>query len=171
MARILGRTKIELKSGSAFVVKRFLATYNYIAPPGNTSADKPGSRTWQATRPRQNKGKGTTTMLTITPTAVMENDPSSELEVYAVIDGKKVYLPEEATYVMQDRRGLWFYSSRKPRLKEGDWTPNKISISCRTERGYVRALKTDSSVPWLDTCQRTVRVVNRGGMRRPIEAA
>ncbi len=108
-------------------------------------------------------------MLTITPTAMLEKDSSNELEVYAVIDGKKVYLPPEATYVMQDRRGLWFYSSRKPRLKEGDWTPNKTSISCKTERGYVRALKTESNVPWLDTCQRTVRMVASKGARRPAE--
>lgn len=108
-------------------------------------------------------------MLTITPTAVLEKSSTDELEVYAVIDGKKVYLPPEATYVMQDRRGLWFYSSRKPRLKEGDWTPNKTSISCKTERGYVRALKTDSNVPWLDTCQRTVRMVASKGARRPAE--
>jgi hypothetical protein len=111
-------------------------------------------------------------MLTITPTAVLDKNLSEELEVYAVIDGKKVYLPSEATYVMQDRRGLWFYSSRKPRLKEGDWTPNKTSISCRTDRGYVRALITDSNVPWLDSCQRTVRVLAAAnGARRPIEAA
>ena len=110
-------------------------------------------------------------MLTITPTANLDRDPAEEIEVYAVIDGKKVYLPSEATYVMQDCRGLWFYSKRKPRLKEGDWTPNKVSISCRTDRGYVRALRTESNVPWLDTCQRTVRVDASSGVRRPIEAA
>ncbi len=108
-------------------------------------------------------------MLTITPTAMLERNQTDELEVYAVIDGKKVFLPPEATYVMQDRRGLWFFSKRKPRLKEGDWTPNKTSISCKTDRGYVRALKTDSAVPWLDTCQRTVRIVATEGSRRPAE--
>ena len=106
-------------------------------------------------------------MLTITPSAKLDKNPSDELEVYAVIDGKKVYLPPEATYVMQDCRGLWFYSSRKPRIKEGDWTPNKTSISCRTDKGYVRALKTDANMPWLDTCQRTVRIVSGDGARRP----
>ncbi len=110
-------------------------------------------------------------MLTITPSAELNKNPSNELEVYAVIDGKKVFLPADATYVMQDCRGLWFYSKRKPRVKEGDWTPNKVSISCRTDRGYVRALKTDTNIPWLDTCQRTVRVVSRDGVRRPVEAA
>jgi hypothetical protein len=104
-------------------------------------------------------------MLTITPTAVLESNPLDELEVFAVIEGKKVYLPKEANYVMQDRRGLWFYSTRKPRPKEGDWTPNKTSIACRLERGFVRALKTDTNIPWLETCQRTIRIVNKDGNR------
>ena len=69
-------------------------------------------------------------MLTITPTAALNESPDRELEVFAVIEGKKVFLPEDANYIMQDRRGLWYYSSRKPRPKEGDWTPNKTSISC-----------------------------------------
>lgn len=108
-------------------------------------------------------------MLTIKPTAVLEGKSAAELEVFAVIDGKKVYLPQDAKYVMQDRRGLWFYSSRKPRTSEGDWTPNKTSICCRTDGGFVRVLKTDTSVPWLDTCQRTVRMVNGDGGRRPAD--
>ena len=110
-------------------------------------------------------------MLTITPTAVMDGIPAGGPEVFAVIEGKKVYLPSDARYVMQDRRGLWYYSSRKPRPKEGDWTPNKTSIACRTEMGYVRALKTDTVQQWLNTCQRTVRMVrsNDGVGRRPAE--
>jgi len=105
-------------------------------------------------------------MLTITPTAVLESNPQNELEVFAVIEGQKVFLPEDAKYVMQDRRGLWFYSNRKPRPKEGDWTPNKTSIACRLDKGFVRALKTEVNVPWLETCQRTVRIVNKDGCRR-----
>ena len=110
-------------------------------------------------------------MLTITPTAALDNQSGSELEVFAVIEGKKVFLPEEAKYVMQDRRGLWYYSTRKPRPKEGDWTPNKTSIACLNEGGYVRALKTETVMPGLQTCQRTVRMVGgvRGG-RRPADA-
>ena len=109
-------------------------------------------------------------MLTITPTAVLDSTSESGPEVFAVIEGRKVFLPEDAKYVMQDRRGLWYYSSRKPRPKEGDWTPNKTSIACRTERGYVRALKTDNVVQWLDTCQRTVRMVSgEAGGRRPAD--
>lgn len=98
-------------------------------------------------------------MTTITPTAIVDAEPEDGTEVFAVIDGKKVFLPAEAKYVMQDRRGLWYYSTRKPRPKEGDWTPNKTSIACRNERGFVRALKTASPARWLDTCQRTVRMV------------
>jgi hypothetical protein len=111
-------------------------------------------------------------MLTITPTAVLDKHPGEDLEVFAVIDGKKVYLPEDANYIMQDRRGLWYYSKRKPRPKEGDWTPNKTSISCRGEGGYVRALKTETVRPWLETCQRTVRMVagSGAGERRPADS-
>ena len=113
---------------------------------------------------------GANKMLTITPTAVLDNEPMDGLEVFAVIEGKKVFLPSDAKYVMQDRRGLWFYSARKPRPKEGDWTPNKTSISCRTDRGYVRVLKTETKLEWLETCQRTVRVIREaGGKRRRAE--
>ena len=108
-------------------------------------------------------------ILTITPTAETHSQTSPGTEVFAVIAGKKVYLPVEAKYVMQDRRGLWFYSTRKPRQKEGDWTPNKTSIACLNERGYVRALKTESNREWLETCQRTVRMVQKGGARRAAE--
>jgi hypothetical protein len=109
-------------------------------------------------------------MLTITPTAVLDRIPENGPEVFAVIEGQKVFLPAEAKYIMQDRRGLWYYSSRKPRPKEGDWTPNKTSIACRTEHGYVRALKTDNVLQWLDTCQRTIRMVpGVAGGRRPAD--
>ena len=108
-------------------------------------------------------------MLTITPTAVLDGAPTAGTEVFAVIAGRKVYLPVEAKYVMQDRRGLWYYSTRKPRPKEGDWTPNKTSIACRTEAGYVRALKTETRQRWLDTCQRTVRMVRSIDGRRAVE--
>ena len=110
-------------------------------------------------------------MLTITPTAVLDNNPGDELEVFAVIEGKKVYLPPEANYVMQDKRGIWYYSARKPRPKENDWTPNKTSIACRHEGGFVRALITPTKTPWLETCQRTVRLVcgAQGEPRRPAD--
>jgi hypothetical protein len=106
---------------------------------------------------------GALNMLTITPTAVLDSNPLDGLQVFAVIEGKKVFLPEDANYVMQDRRGLWFYSARKPRPKEGDWTPNKTSISCRMEKGRVRVLQTETKQGWLDTCQRTVRIISESG--------
>ena len=108
-------------------------------------------------------------MLTITPTAELHSNPSNGLEVFTVIEGRKVYLPHEANYVMQDRRGLWFYSTRKPRPTEGDWTPNKTSIACLAEQGLVRALKTETVQPWLETCQRTVRILSSHGDRRPAD--
>jgi len=109
-------------------------------------------------------------MLTITPTASVDRAPNEGPEVFAVIDGHKVFLPPEARYVMQDRRGIWYYSSRKPRPKEGDWTPNKTSIACRNAQGLVRALQTETRVEWLNTCQRTIRMMRsseRG--RRPAD--
>lgn len=110
-------------------------------------------------------------MLTLTPTATIDAAPENGLEVFAVIGGHKVYLPSDAHYVMQDRRGLWFYSKRKPRPKEGDWTPNKVGISCKNNEGFVRALKTDIELPWLETCQRTVRVLSdvKNGRRLAVE--
>jgi hypothetical protein len=108
-------------------------------------------------------------MTTITPTAAVGRSQLEGMEVFAVIDGRKVFLPTEARYVMQDRRGLWFYSKRKPRVAEDDWTPNKTSIACITERGCVRALKTETARPWLETCQRTVRMVASDGERRPAD--
>lgn len=107
-------------------------------------------------------------MLTITPTAGFASEIDGELEVFAVIEGKKVFLPQEANYVMQDRRGIWYYCTRKPRPKEGDWTPNKTSIACRTDGGYVRALRTETRQPWLDTCQRTVKMMADQAGRRPV---
>ncbi|GAB5451380.1 MAG: hypothetical protein Hals2KO_17080 [Halioglobus sp.] len=114
---------------------------------------------------------GYNTMLTITPTAVVDAAPEQGPEVFAVIEGKKVFLPAEAKYVMQDRRGIWYYSTRKPRPKEGDWTPNKTSIACLTEQGYVRALQTEARVEWLQTCQRTIRMVRsrESSQRRPAD--
>ena len=104
-------------------------------------------------------------MMTIHPTASFEPSAQKDIEVFAVIDGRKIYLPEEAKYVMQDRRGIWFFCKRKPRISEGDWTVNKTSIACRTNRGLVRALRTDTDSPWLNSCQRTIRVVSRDSGR------
>ena len=99
--------------------------------------------------------------MTIQPTASFEPTIEKDIEVFAVIDGRKIYLPEDARYVMQDSRGIWFFCNRKPRISEDDWTVNKTSIACKTHRGVVRALRTEAHSPWLDSCQRTIRVVSR----------
>ena len=101
--------------------------------------------------------------------AMPDCNPVSSLEVFAVIGGKKVLLPADANYVEQDRRGLWYFCNRKPRPKEGHWTPKKPRIAALNDGGYIRALKTATVVPWLDTCQRTVRVLTdaNGKARRP----
>ena len=104
-------------------------------------------------------------MMTIHPTASFKPILEKDIEVFAVIEGKKVYLPENARYVMQDSRGIWFFCNRKPRISEDDWTVNKTSIACKTDRGVVRALKTEARSPWLDSCQRTVRIVSKGSGR------
>ena len=104
-------------------------------------------------------------MMTIHPTASFEPIIEKDIEVFAVIEGKKIYLPEKARYVMQDSRGIWFFCNRKPRISEDDWTVNKTSIACKTDRGVVRALKTEARSPWLDSCQRTIRVVSKGSGR------
>ena len=103
--------------------------------------------------------------MTIHPTASFEPNIEKDIEVFAVIEGKKIYLPENARYVMQDSRGIWFFCNRKPRISEDDWTVNKTSIACKTDRGVVRALKTEARSPWLDSCQRTVRIVSKGSGR------
>ena len=108
-------------------------------------------------------------MMTIQPTASFEPSNRRDIEVFAVIEGKKVYLPEEARYVVQDSRGIWFFCKRKPRISEDDWTANKTSIAFKNDRGYVRALKTDSSPNWLDSCQRTIRIVASNSSRNPQE--
>ena len=103
--------------------------------------------------------------MTIHPTASFKPNVEKDIEVFAVIEGKKIYLPENARYVMQDSRGIWFFCNRKPRISEDDWTVNKTSIACKTDRGVVRALKTEARSPWLDSCQRTVRIVSKGSGR------
>ena len=103
--------------------------------------------------------------MNIQPTASFEPISGKNIEVFAIIDGKKIYLPEDARYVMQDSRGIWFFCNRKPRISEDDWTVNKTSIACKTTRGVVRALRTEARSPWLDSCQRTIRVVSKGAGR------
>ena len=78
--------------------------------------------------------------------------------VYAVIDGQIILLPADAKYVCQDHRGSWFYCTRRPRIKDGEWTPNKIPILLKSSRGDLRpsVLQTECRIPFVETLQRTI---------------
>ncbi|MFB3077209.1 MAG: hypothetical protein ACE1Y4_04300, partial [Lysobacterales bacterium] len=68
-------------------------------------------------------------------------------------------------YYFQDKRGLWFWSKRKPRVMEGDWTPNKSPVQINTEQGFKRCLMTPATdscdEAWRDTVTRAVNLDNR----------
>ena len=87
------------------------------------------------------------------------------MKKYAVIAGQTVALPMDAKFYFQDKRGLWFWSSRKPRVMEDDWTPNKTPVQVNNEQGFKRCLKTptnsDSEQAWRDTVTRAVNLENR----------
>jgi len=79
--------------------------------------------------------------------------------VYAIIDGIPIALPKDAKYICQDKRGCWFYCARRPRIKDGDWTPNKNPIQLRNDRGHItaRVLITDTKSSWTKTLQSTIK--------------
>lgn len=79
--------------------------------------------------------------------------------VYTIIDGIPIALPQDAKYVCQDKRGCWFYCARRPRIKDGDWTPNKHPIQLQTASGQLtsRVLITDPKGPWKKTLQTTIK--------------
>ena len=82
-----------------------------------------------------------------------------ENSAYVMIDKLLRFLPPEAKYAMQDARGSWFWSSRRPRIKEGDWTPNKHPIQPRRPDGTFecKVLQTRINGNWQDTLQQTIR--------------
>ena len=82
--------------------------------------------------------------------SVEDHKDFSETEAsrYITIGGKRCELAPKATYVMQDRRGLWFQATRKPRIFDNDWTPNKVPLVAKTEQGFVRAVQTPVRRPW-----------------------
>ncbi|MEP5766544.1 MAG: hypothetical protein ABJ308_18230 [Halieaceae bacterium] len=88
--------------------------------------------------------------------AVAEAHP----EKYAMIAGQQIELPGDARFYFQDKRGCWFWSTRKPRVKDDDWTPNKNPVQINNERGYLRCLITPSkdsrSASWQDTVMRVI---------------
>jgi hypothetical protein len=87
------------------------------------------------------------------------------LQRYAVIAGERIALPVDAKFYFQDKRGLWFWSKRKPRVMEGDWTPNKSPVQISTDKGYKRCLMTPTAdsreEAWRDTVTRAVNLENR----------
>jgi hypothetical protein len=77
----------------------------------------------------------------------------TRLKKYAMIAGQRVALPVDAKFYFQDKRGLWFWSKRKPRVMDGDWTPNKSPVQVNDEKGFDRCLIT----PITDACRDTWR--------------
>jgi hypothetical protein len=71
-----------------------------------------------------------------------DNDNITKLNKYAVIAGQRVALPVDARFYFQDKRGLWFWSTRKPRVKKDDWTTNKQPVQVSTDEGHRRCLQT-----------------------------
>jgi hypothetical protein len=84
---------------------------------------------------------------------------------YAVIAGERVTLPVDAKFYFQDKRGLWFWSNRKPRVMDNDWTPNKSPVQVNNDEGYDRCLITPicdaRKGAWRDSVMRTVNLENR----------
>ena len=86
------------------------------------------------------------------------------IEKYALIAGQHIELPTDARFYFQDKRGCWFWSTRKPRVKDGDWTPNKSPVQVSTEKGFHRCLITPSTSSrpesWQDTVMRVINLEN-----------
>ena len=85
-----------------------------------------------------------------------------KLKKYAVIAGQSVALPVDAKFYFQDKRGLWFWSNRRPRVMDGDWTPHKSPVQVDNEEGYHRCLITPISdarkETWRNSVMRTVNL-------------
>lgn len=82
---------------------------------------------------------------------------------YAVIDGRQVALPYDARFYFQDKRGCWYWSTRKPRVKGDDWTPNKMPVQVENEKGFLRCLITparNAHEAWRDTVAQVVSADN-----------
>lgn len=99
------------------------------------------------------------------PAATATDSNVSPLKKYAVIAGRRVALPVDAKFYFQDKRGLWFWSARKPRVKDGDWTPNKNPVQVNSDKGFDRCLITPMSDArkdaWVNTVMRAVNLDNR----------
>lgn len=75
---------------------------------------------------------------------------------FAIIEGIPIELPWDAKFIVQDKRGCWFYASRRPRIKEEDWTPKKHPIQIFTAQGHQRVLQTDVVNSWENSLQMIV---------------
>jgi hypothetical protein len=100
-----------------------------------------------------------------TTSTVDESDNVCPLKKYAVIAGQRVALPVDARFYFQDKRGLWFWSKRKPRIKQDDWTTNKEPVQICTEQGHKRCLQTSPqhgrSRHWSQSLMQTVDLKNQ----------
>jgi hypothetical protein len=97
----------------------------------------------------------------IQPVEEPETAEVTQLKKYAMIAGQRVALPVDAKFYFQDKRGLWFWSTRKPRLMDGDWTPNKSPVQVNDEKGFDRCLITPIADARKDTWRSSVmRAVN-----------
>jgi hypothetical protein len=89
----------------------------------------------------------------------------TKLKKYALIAGQRVALPVDAKFYFQDKRGLWFWSKRKPRVMDGDWTPNKSPVQVNDEKGSDRCLITPISDAcrdsWRSSVMQAVNLENR----------
>ena len=82
---------------------------------------------------------------------------------YAVIEGRQVPLPRDARFYFQDKRGCWYWSSRKPRVKGDDWTPNKVPVQIDNDKGHRRCLITPTRTAadaWRDTVMQVISLEN-----------
>ncbi len=95
-------------------------------------------------------------------TAGVKHEVLEPLGKYAVIEGVQVPLPLDARFYFQDKRGCWFWSTRKPRVKGDDWTPNKMPVQINTEKGHHRCLITarKAADAWRDTVMQVVSLDN-----------
>lgn len=81
-----------------------------------------------------------------------------------LIEGVHIFLPNEAKYVFQEANGVWYWSSRRPRIVLDDETgedlcwshKNKYPITFYTSQGYQQAFITTVSIDWRLTLQTPV---------------
>jgi len=78
-------------------------------------------------------------------------DLSLPTNPYVVIANVIVELPSEAKWVFQDKRGLWYWRDKKPRVDGDDWNADKSPVCYVNEKGWTRPVKTPVLQPWQTT--------------------